>query len=336
MVPLQPSRSFAAPRRSGCPVVLLALLLALAGFPATGACRSTPRPSWILDIPDSVVVTTSTVRLSDLARGSVPPEPGMVVVAAGGRPGTVIETTGRAILRRLVMAGQAGGVTLVGADRCRIVFAGNVVPAAQLHRRIGDLLGPHIPEPDPEAPPPWLEIELPATQITAGDQWSVSWPRPRQLQPGRNLVTLAVETANSSQRFSIAAILHAYGRVAVPMQSAARGQPADPAAMQWQWVDLALTSPGLVTDPRALQDMQLARDLVPGQALMQRDLAPRPLVHRGEMIDLVVRRGGVEAVLRVECRQDGLLGQTVSVRNPQNSSLLVARVSGPGTVSMGR
>jgi flagella basal body P-ring formation protein FlgA len=54
------------------------------------------------------------------------------------------------------------------------------------------------------------------------------------------------------------------------------------------------------------------------------------------MVDLVVRRGGVEAVVRVECRQDGLLDQTVSVRNPLNNRLLVARVTGPGQVATGR
>jgi len=80
----------------------------------------------------------------------------------------------------------------------------------------------------------------------------------------------------------------------------------------------------------------LARDVTPGQTINQRDLAPRPLVVRGELIDLVVRRGNVAATVRVECRQDGLLGQTVSIRNPLNNRLLVARVTGPGRVELGR
>jgi flagella basal body P-ring formation protein FlgA len=44
----------------------------------------------------------------------------------------------------------------------------------------------------------------------------------------------------------------------------------------------------------------------------------------------------VAAVVRAECRQDGLLGETVSVRNKLNGRLVVARVAGPGTVTIGR
>jgi flagellar basal body P-ring formation protein FlgA len=292
--------------------------------------------AWTLDLADTVQVRASTVTVADVARGSVPEAAGAVVVAAGGRPGAAVQVSGRTILRRLVMAGQADGVRLAGAEHCHIVFAGHTVGTHALREGIRAVLEPHIPPAAPEAPPSWLELDLTGGDIHVAGDWQVAWPQPRPLVPGRNLVTVTVTSGATTHRLAVVAVLHAYGRTAMPVAAVGRGQAADPQAMHWQWTDLALAEPGLVTDPRALHDMVLARDVTPGQTINQRDLAPRPLVVRGELIDLVVRRGNVAATVRVECRQDGLLGQTVSIRNPLNNRLLVARVTGPGRVELGR
>jgi flagella basal body P-ring formation protein FlgA len=308
------------------PMATLAWLCLLTG--AAGA--------WTLALPDSLEVEATTVRVSDLVGTSVPEAAGQVVVAAGGRPGAVVEVTARTILRRLAMAGLAEGVVLAGAERCRIVFAGHALSQPVLQDRVRELLAAHIPPTDPAAPPSWLELELSDAGIHVGQDWDVVWPQPRPLVPGRNLLTLQVRSGRQQHRLAAVAVLHAYARTATAVSTVARGQAAPAESLQWQWTDLALASPGLITDQQSLNDMIASRDLKPGEVLSQRDLVPRPLVVRGEMVDLVVRRGGVEAVVRVECRQDGLLDQTVSVRNPLNNRLLVARVTGPGQVATGR
>ena len=132
------------------------------------------------------------------------------------------------------------------------------------------------------------------------------------------------------------AVAHIYAHTAMPVSTVPRGQQPDPDAMHWAWTDLATTEQGVITDPRALAGMMAARDLEPGETVSRRDLKPRPLVERGELVDLVGRRGGVAAVVRAECRQDGLLGETITVRNKLDGRLVVVRVAGPGTVTMGR
>lgn len=312
------------------------VLVGLALWSACAVEAAAAATAWTLTLPDSVVVGGATVRVADLVVEPVPAAAGAVLVAAGGRPGTVLEVTARAILRRLAMSGQADGLTLAGAERCRLIFAGRAVPPQELRDRLHDLLLPHVPPAMDQAPPSWLELELPTHTLTVGAEWQLSWPQPRELMPGRNLLTVVVETGPTSQRLAVAATLHAFGRVAVPTTALIRGQPADPEAMAWQWTDLALAAPGLVTDPRALQNMQLARDLPQGAVVARGDLTPQPLVRRGEMVDLVMRRRGVEAVVRVESRQDGFLNQTISVRNPLNGRLVVAQVAAAGVVITGR
>jgi flagella basal body P-ring formation protein FlgA len=106
--------------------------------------------------------------------------------------------------------------------------------------------------------------------------------------------------------------------------------------LQWTWSDLALTRGNPVTDPRALAGMRAACDVAPGEMLDTRDLEPVPVVQRGERVDLVVRRGGIAAVVRAECREDGLLGEIVSVINGLTGRPVVARVAAPGVVTLGR
>jgi len=321
-------------RRAGSgsqPARALALVLAVAACASPAAAAP-----WTLDLADSVQVATATVRLADVARAPVPATAAQVVVASGGRPGGSLEITARGVLRRLVVAGCADGVARAGAERCRIAFGGAAGAPDVLVERIRAALAPQVPPPAPEAPPSWLELSVPEVAWYATGEWDVVWPSPRALVPGRNLVTLEVREGARGQRLAVVAVLHAFARTAVPVAVVPRGQGPQPDALRWQWTDLALADPGVVTDPRALADMIAARDLAPGAAVRERDLAPRPLVRRGETIDLVARRGAVAAKVRVECRQDGLLGQDVSVLNTLNGRLLVARVAAAGLVTLER
>ena len=304
--------------------------------PIVALLLSVSAGAWTLDLVETVGVSSSTVRVADVVAAPVPEAAGQVVVAAGGRPGASVEVTQRAVLRRLVMAGLADGVVLAGAERCHIDFAGESIAAGELNESIRAALAPHLPPVDPEAPPSWLGLTVPEVEMHAAGEWEVVWARPRVLEPGRNLVTISLREGQRRRRLSVVAVAHVYARTAVPVSTVPRGQQPDPDALQWAWTDLALTDQGVITDPRALEGMMAARDLAPGETVSQRDLKPRPLVERGELVDLVVRRGGVSAVVRAECRQNGLMGETITVRNKLDGRLVVARVAGPGVVTMGR
>ena len=48
--------------------------------------------------------------------------------------------------------------------------------------------------------------------------------------------------------------------------------------------------------------------------------APRPLIVRGQMVEAVFQDGSLAISLMVETLEDGALGQTVRVRNPNNQT----------------
>lgn len=292
--------------------------------------------AWTLDVADSVSVVAGNVRVADLVRGEVPAEVGQVVIIPGVRPGFSGTVGARTILRRLVLANLAGGLTLAGAEACHITAAGMAVSGDALTERVRALLLPHLPPDHPDAPPGWIELDAASIEVTTAGPWRVGWPDAGTLSPGRNLITLELETEQGRRRFSVAATVHTYARTPQAVSTLTRGQDVDPAALGWVWTDLAQTDPDVVTDPAAMTGMMLARELGPGAAVTERDLAPRPLVQRGEMVDLLVQRGRVEAVVRAECRQDGHQGQLVSVLNPLTKRPVLASVVGPGVVTLGR
>lgn len=297
---------------------------------------ATAAAAWTLDVADSVSVVPGNVRVADLVRGDVPAEVGEVVIIPGVQPGFSGDVGARTILRRLVLANLAGGLTLAGAEVCHITAAGTTVADDVLAERVRALLLPHLPPDQPDAPPGWVELSAASVSVTTAGPWRVEWPEAQTLSPGRNLITLALVTDQGRRRFSVAATVHTYARTPQAVASLTRGQDVDPDALGWVWTDLAQVGPDVVTDPAALAGMMLARELGPGAAVTERDLAPRPLVQRGEMVDLLVQRGRVEAVVRAECRQDGHQGQLVSVLNPLTKRPVLASVVGPGVVTLGR
>ncbi len=292
--------------------------------------------AWTLDLADTVRVESATVRVADVARGPVPAAAGAVVVASGGRPGAEVTVSARAILRRLALAGHADGLVLAGAARCRIIHGGVTVERDALIDAVREAIAPGLPPAEPEAPPSWLAISMPEIAAQVRDDWRVTWPQPRTLEPGRNLVTLALHDGPRVRRLSVVAEAHVYARTAMATTAVGRDQTVAPETVQWAWTDLATAAGDPVTDPRILESMIAARELAPGQTITHDALTPRPLVRRGQPVDLVVRRGRVEASVRAECRQDGRLGQLVSVRNQIDGRLVVARVAGPGLVTLGR
>jgi len=292
--------------------------------------------AWTLALADSVVVAPGNVRVADLAVGEVPELAGQVVIIPGVQPGFAGEVSARTILRRLVLAGQATDLQLAGATACRVTAAGASVATGDLTERIRALLRPHAPPDLPDAPPGWIEVSAPSLDAVTGGRWQVLWPDAGPLAPGRNLVTLVLESEHVRRRFSVAVTVHTYALTPQAAATLARGQELDPSTLGWVWADLAVAPADVVVAADALDGMMMAREIAPGEAVTTRDLSPRPLVHRGQLVDLLVQRGRVEAIVRAECRQDGHQGQLVSVLNPLTKRPVLASVVGPGVVTLGR
>ena len=79
-------------------------------------------------------------------------------------------------------------------------------------------------------------------------------------------------------------------------------------------------------------DLEVTENLVAGVPLTGRSVRTRPVILRGTMVEAWVRDGGMQISLKVEALEDGVLGQTLRVRNPKTKRELLGKVHNEQTV----
>lgn len=103
-----------------------------------------------------------------------------------------------------------------------------------------------------------------------------------------------------------------------------------------------LLAPSLLEEVRfdALRDREAVTELPAGnqvfsravqkdRLLTWRDLAARPDVRRGQMVEVVAQSGSVSVSLKGMAMQDGIKSETIRVRNLQSNREFSAEVTGP-------
>ncbi len=290
--------------------------------------------SWTLDLPPRATVAGNTARLADLGGADVPVDAARLAVAVGGSPGQTRVVSARGILRQLVLAGLAEGVRLTGAETCTLQFAGAELPADSVLARVTAAMARLLPPSPAAAPPPRLEVSLPASRLAADGDWSVRVERNEPLAPGTTLVGVTIVAGDRRHHLNARVTLHTFARTAVAARRIAPDQLVPATALVWTWRDLAAVPEGAVVDSADVAGMVATAEVRAGEVLRRRHLAPAPLVRTGELVDLVIRRGSVSVSVRGSCRQDGRLGEVVSVRNEITGRLVAGRVTGPGRVTV--
>jgi flagella basal body P-ring formation protein FlgA len=80
--------------------------------------------------------------------------------------------------------------------------------------------------------------------------------------------------------------------------------------------------------------LALVENVAAGLPVPNRAVRPRPLLRRGQLVDGVFEQGSLTISLKVEILEDGLLGQTIRVRNPKTRRELLGKVQNEETVSI--
>ena len=292
--------------------------------------------AWTVSLPDSLTATGDVVRLAELSTVPVPAEMANLLVAEAGQAGETALVTRQGVLRRLVVNGQASAVQFTGATRCVIRFGGGRVDPDQLRaeaERVVAALLPTVPE---GAPVAWCEIALPTEVPTVTGAWTLNCARREPLPPGRSQLRLQMQDGWQTRELPVSIVTHTPGEVAVARLTVERDRPLSAELFDWRWVDLAEAPGGLVSNREQLQGSSAFRTLSAGDPLRSADLKPTPVVRAGDLVELLVQRGGVAVSVRALARQAGCLGQTIPVRNELTGRLVNARVAGPGLVEWRR
>jgi flagella basal body P-ring formation protein FlgA len=78
--------------------------------------------------------------------------------------------------------------------------------------------------------------------------------------------------------------------------------------------------------------LALVENVSAGLPVPNRAVRPRPVLKRGQLADGIFEQGSLTISLKVEILEDGLLGQTIRVRNPKTRRELTGKVQNEETV----
>jgi len=111
-----------------------------------------------------------------------------------------------------------------------------------------------------------------------------------------------------------------------------RGQLLKDADVTLERRDVLVQRDAFLNFSHADENLQLAENIPAGLPVLNRSVRVRPIIQRGQLVEGVYQDGSLSISLKVEILEDGLLGQTVRVRNPTTKRELHGKVQNEQTV----
>ncbi len=111
-----------------------------------------------------------------------------------------------------------------------------------------------------------------------------------------------------------------------------RGQRLSGGAVEIRTVDTLRERKAMVSADADLEHHHAVQTLQEGQPLGVREIALRPVVTRGKVVDVVFREGPIHITMKAQAMENGAVGETVSVRNLISRRDITAEVIDENTV----
>ncbi|HEX7942758.1 MAG TPA: flagellar basal body P-ring formation chaperone FlgA [Gemmatimonadaceae bacterium] len=113
----------------------------------------------------------------------------------------------------------------------------------------------------------------------------------------------------------------------------ANGAPFDPASLETRRVDLLRDRDAL---PAAVGDRTyiFTRAVQAGRLLTWRDIARRPLVRKGDVVEVSATDGRLVVTMKALAMENGARGDTITVRNPESRKDIAALVTDENRVQV--
>ena len=175
-----------------------------------------------------------------------------------------------------------------------------------------------------------LQLELPkgwAPPATAADHWRVELAEYPSLASSAMLVRMRLfgDGALAADASLVLRAVHSR-EVWVARQPVALGAIFDPTALDTRRVDLFRERDALPTSAGD-RGFVFARGVSAGRVLTWRDLVRRPLVRKGDLVEVSVAEGQLTVTMKALAMESGAQGDVVTLRNPESRKDFVAVVT---------
>ena len=114
----------------------------------------------------------------------------------------------------------------------------------------------------------------------------------------------------------------------------ARGETPEATDLEKRRLDVLAERQTPISAHNPLEGYEIAQSVAAGQPLTWRDLSPRTLVRRGQVVNVVAGDGPFTISMKALATQDGANGAMVRVRNLTSQRDIDAQVVGEGKVQV--
>ena len=303
-------------------LVVVVLVLVLAAPVAAQDVAPTVR------LRAEVVVHGAQVRWMDLADGPIDSELARQVVVPAPAPGHDRTWSQDQLMREIVRNGAPVVPRLAGSGSVRIVRPGRRIEPDALADRIRRLIEDRSPP--GEALDQRIEIlRLPTVHAAAASvdvRLEDEGPR-----VGRGAVAVRVDGRR------LYAMVRRSVRVPVlrarQALDAHRGIDLAAARVDTVWTDDARVLDRTLPVTAADGSWTLLRSVPGDHVITVDDVRATPVVRRGELVHWIVEGDGLRVQVRARARNDGAVGEWISVESPFDNRLRRVVVTGPGRVA---
>jgi flagella basal body P-ring formation protein FlgA len=175
---------------------------------------------------------------------------------------------------------------------------------------------------------PWTPVAVPDEKLTL---------KVGELQPagGSPNFVVSCELWQGRERvgaWQLAVQAAVWREVPLARSTLLRGQTLKDADVTMERRDVLSQRDIFLNFPTTDDALELAENVQAGMPLLNRAVRTRPVIQRGRLVEAVFQEGSLSISLKVETLEDGLLGQTVRVRNPKTKRELYGKVQNEQTV----
>ncbi len=123
-----------------------------------------------------------------------------------------------------------------------------------------------------------------------------------------------------------------YGEVLVATRPLMYREVIQPEDVESRRINLAETGPGALTDPQQVIGLRTRVPVAAGQPLDMRRLEQAPLIHRGDVVNMICDGQGIKVTAKGKAEQTGFINARIRLINLASKREVWGRVVGTGTV----
>ncbi len=145
----------------------------------------------------------------------------------------------------------------------------------------------------------------------------------------------APANSNNAQRQRVSGRIVYQVTIAVPAHSMSMGDVFGPADVTEAKLPRERVASDAVTNPQQLVGKAARRILRAGETVRAGDIADPVVVHKGDLVTIMLNTAGMQLTAQGKAVEDGAMGASIRVTNTQSNRVIDTVVAGPNQVVVG-